>query len=331
MYIVPDNTINIVFKGHPFCIKQKIIPDNTKADKDICSYIKFGQFVKPQQLLSGNGVVKGITVHNTPDVSCNSDTSQAEQYTRATYNGNMKGVVVHYYISQNEIWQLLDNSEQGWHASDGVSRRQGHDDNLIGGNLDTIAIECIGDNLQTEYTAAIFIAYLLNKFNLKTSDVYSHNYWMYGKDQIVCNASKNCPLYILPHWNDFICKINKILESEDKNMFRVEINVNDKLQAEAIADDMNKKGYSALILMGYVCDKVISEPVLNVCENRKKSSITVGALVKVKSGAKSFEGAKIAQFVYNNTYKVDQLKNDRAVLDLKGLCTAFNVSDLILV
>ena len=51
--------------------------------------------------------------------------------------------------------------------------------------------------------------------------------------------------------------------------------------------------------------------------------------VKVKKGAKSYEGAKIASFVYNNTYRVDQLKGDRAVLDLTGICTAFNVKDLI--
>lgn len=58
------------------------------------------------------------------------------------------------------------------------------------------------------------------------------------------------------------------------------------------------------------------------------SKPTVGATVRVKSGAKSYEGKNVAVFVYNGKYKVDELKGDRAVLDKKGICTAFRVSDL---
>ena len=56
--------------------------------------------------------------------------------------------------------------------------------------------------------------------------------------------------------------------------------------------------------------------------------IKVGDIVKVNKNAKSYDGVNIAAFVYERTFKVDQLKNDRAVLDLKGICTAFNVKDL---
>lgn len=54
----------------------------------------------------------------------------------------------------------------------------------------------------------------------------------------------------------------------------------------------------------------------------------VGDSVKVKSGAKSYEGKKISSFVYEGLYKIDELVKDRAVLDKKGICTAFNVKDL---
>lgn len=59
------------------------------------------------------------------------------------------------------------------------------------------------------------------------------------------------------------------------------------------------------------------------------NTIKVGSKVKVKKGAKSYEGKKIASFVYNNVYTVDQLSGKRAVLDEDGLCTAFNTDDLI--
>lgn len=65
---------------------------------------------------------------------------------------------------------------------------------------------------------------------------------------------------------------------------------------------------------------------------KQSSSVTpikVGDIVKVKKGAKSYEGVNIASFVYNNTYRVDELKGNRAVLDKTGICTAFNVNDLI--
>ena len=47
------------------------------------------------------------------DVRVASGTNAAEQYTRATYNGNMSGVVVHFYVWDTEIWQNLREDERG--------------------------------------------------------------------------------------------------------------------------------------------------------------------------------------------------------------------------
>lgn len=60
------------------------------------------------------------------------------------------------------------------------------------------------------------------------------------------------------------------------------------------------------------------------------TAIKTGSRVKVKSGAKTYTGGGVARFVYNGTYTVDELKGDRAVLDKNGICTPFNVRDLIL-
>lgn len=58
------------------------------------------------------------------------------------------------------------------------------------------------------------------------------------------------------------------------------------------------------------------------------SNIKEGDIVKVNENAKDYNGSKIASFVYKGTYKVDELKGDRAVLDKNGICTAFKVKDL---
>ena len=61
------------------------------------------------------------------------------------------------------------------------------------------------------------------------------------------------------------------------------------------------------------------------------NGVKKGLKVKVKKGAKSYEGKKVADFIYNNVYVVDSLSGKRAVLDKKGICTAFNTDDLTVV
>ena len=63
--------------------------------------------------------VIGVTVHNTDWISVASGTTPAEQYTRATVNGNMNDVRVHYYVDNTCAWQNLPHSLSGWHAADG--------------------------------------------------------------------------------------------------------------------------------------------------------------------------------------------------------------------
>lgn len=89
-------------------------------------------------------------------------------------------------------------------------------------------------------------------------------------------------------------------------------------------DDLKKKGYTSVSFeFGAV---VTPEPIAPT-----KPTITKGATVKIKPGAKSYNGAAMADFVYNKVYTVDELKGDRAVLDKNGLCTAFHIDNLILV
>ena len=143
----------------------------------------------------------GITVHNTDRITVASNTTPAEQYTRATVNGNMKDVRVHFYVDDVCAWQCLPLDLSGWHATDGSGD----------GNRKTISIECImngsGDakDKKAEGNCAKLVAYLLDKFKLKDTVIYSHNHW-YSK--------KYCPAYILPHWNDFK---KKVISYRNKN------------------------------------------------------------------------------------------------------------------
>ena len=61
-------------------------------------------------------------------------------------------------------------------------------------------------------------------------------------------------------------------------------------------------------------------------------TIKVGSTVKIKQGAKTYTGGKLASFVYTRKYKVKELKGDRAVVTYLGITVAaVNVKDLVLV
>ena len=106
--------------------------------------------------------VIGVTVHNTDWISVASGTTPAEQYTRATVNGNMKDVRVHYYVDDVCAWQNLPLSLSGWHAADGSGN----------GNRRTVSIECImssaynSTDKKSEDNCARLAAALLKKYGL---------------------------------------------------------------------------------------------------------------------------------------------------------------------
>lgn len=182
---------------------EKIIPDNAKASKYVASWVQKGAPMKP------GGVMKpiGITIHNTGDLKNVND--DAEQYTRATWpNCNMSGVVVHYYVDEVGAWQNLRENEPGWHAADGNGP----------GNTKTIAIECIMDgtgsaqDLKARDNAARLTAAIMHRHGFKIKDVYTHNHWMGLDDKIVKGARKNCPIHILPKWEEFKALVQKYLD-----------------------------------------------------------------------------------------------------------------------
>lgn len=89
-------------------------------------------------------------------------------------------------------------------------------------------------------------------------------------------------------------------------------------------EDLKKQGYTSVSFeFGAVAVTPTPAPA---------PSIGVGSTVKIKSGAKDYNGNGLADFVYAREYKVQEIKGDRAVITYNGtIVAAMNVSDLILV
>ena len=172
-----------------------------------------GKISLPSPMLGG---YDGVTIHNTSVISV-TGTTMSEQYTRATVNGNMGSVRVHFYTDGTEAWQNLPLTYQSWHSGEkGKSDAYGSEK----GNAKTISIECIMGGTtgyeKAEDNAARLAAWLLVQRNLSIDHLYTHNYWCNIRDgktgtvdqlNLENDHYKNCPVYIRPHWLAFKEKV----------------------------------------------------------------------------------------------------------------------------
>lgn len=338
-FLIPDRVRKEHVGEYSITINEKIIPDGLRATKQIASWIKKGDLLKPNKKLNdGTGKPKGITIHNTGDITPAKGTNAAEQYARATYpNGNMSGVVVHFWVNKNHIWQQLKENERGWHAADGSNRRKDHRGGQSGGNVDTIAIEHIGKDPLTEETGAILTAYLCKKYNLDPmKDVYTHNYWMYGADKAFQGVRKNCPIYILPHWKGFLNRVATILSGK-KQEGSTDMLYGQTLKrgakgsiVEQLQKDLIALGY-AEHMGGYGADGSFggaTERAVNAFQKDNKLAIdgSVGPatqakikelLVKLNTSNSDKQVADLKKQVHDLGAKVNSLNNQLTALNIK--------------
>lgn len=192
-----------------------LIPDNTISMGGVLvNYYPLTEH-NPKRIAMPGKMTKsiiGVTIHNTDEIKAASGTTMAEQYTRATVNGNMNSVRVHYYVDSVCAWQSLPLTQQGWHAADGNGN----------GNTRTIAIECImsgkgtAEDKAAEDNAARIAADLLKTYGLGIDCLFTHTHWLNVRDgrkgtvdqlNVMRHPYKMCPLYILPHWQEFKSKV----------------------------------------------------------------------------------------------------------------------------
>lgn len=218
-------TPNSVYYMNGVKVCEKIIPDGSK--------------LKANRKLCGTGKAEWVSIHNTNDIDTAFD--DGEQYTRATYNGNMKDVVVHFYTDDVGAWQNLKagtglcsadpvgSAEISYHSGDGITPTSG--------NVTSISIEVImGDtadhDAKAKDNAARMAAWLLWRNGLGLDRLVSHTYWVNKKagkvftdvDEQCTNlipGKKWCPTYIfgssnhsiaLKNWKAFKAEVQKYID-----------------------------------------------------------------------------------------------------------------------
>lgn len=231
-FLTPDKIIDI---GGGLMVKQYFVTDHNPNKIDLPS--------------RRTGQLLGITLHNTNDINEARQTTDPEQYVRATINGNMGTVRVHFYVDDDEIWQMLPIDWQSWHAGQsGKADRNGS----RAGNAQTISIECIMDGTRSkkerraEDNAARLIAWLMKQYGFTVEkNLYTHNYWCNirnGRTGTLDELNKrddgykNCPVYIRKHWDEFKALVNSYIgKSASKTEYRVMLRYEDEEKARAAA------------------------------------------------------------------------------------------------
>ena len=271
-----------------------------KADKQFyCNGVMINEYLltkhNPYKISMPYAVMNniiGITVHNTDWINVANNTTPAEQYTRATLNGNMGSVRVHYYVDNVCAWQNLPLTLSGWHAADGNGN----------GNRKTISIECIMSSAyndkdkKSEDNCARLAAALLNKYNLDISHLYTHTHWLNVRDgksgtidylNTARNPYKMCPAYILPHWQTFKDKVEKYLNDLKKSNTTINTNTtvintaNNYIYKVKVLDDclnIRKEPNINSKIVG----QITNHSIYTIIEEKSNNGVVWG---KLKSGA----------------------------------------------
>lgn len=193
IFLTPDS----IYTANGLTVKRRIIPFGLKSSKTIYSngivaLAKGNKFKADSYLNTKDHQPLYITIHNTDDITPSDGTTKSEQYSRATYpNENMNTSRIHYYVCEKEAWQNLLDTEIGWHVSYSLNKIA---------NDQSVAIEIIGSSAQAEENGAKLTAYLMKKYNIPLKNVRTHNSW----------SGKYCPCWILPHWDDFLERVEQI-------------------------------------------------------------------------------------------------------------------------
>ena len=285
---------------------------------------------------------KFIVVHNTAN--------KASAMNEISYMlSNTNEVSYHFAVDYERAVQGLPLNRNGWHAGDG-----GTGD----GNRYGIGVEiCHSTNpdidlfLRSEKNGATLVAMLLKQYGWGIDKVKKHQDF----------SGKYCPHKTLDlGWQRFINLVKAELgESEvpqkDSSSIKYEkYSVGTPVCTNILATSSTggkvfKGDWSGVITKvikgakypyllnentGWTNDAGIdNDPHVPNTKpsntSKSKTTFKVGDWVGVKTGAKDYEGNKAGGVVKGKVYyTIEEIKGNRAVLDIPGICTAFNTKDL---
>ena len=278
-------------------------------------------------------VPKYVTVHDTANTDAGANAK--------AHAGYLKGAAAaaipaswHFTVDDKVIYQHLPLTENGWHCGDGTNGT---------GNRQSIGVEICenkdGNRAQAEANAAWLTAKLLKDYGLKIAAVKQHYDW----------SGKNCPNVLRGRkngWSGFLAAVEANLNPAAAKapatpapsggaLYRVQVGAFAvKQNADACLKKARAAGFKDAFITGGAPAAAAPTPVPKPepTPAPKPATIKVGSKVKVKAGAKDYNGTQLASFVYARTYNVIQVSGDRVVIGQgKVVTAAVKMKDLVVV
>lgn len=176
-------------------------------------------------------------------------------------------------------------------------------------------------------------------------------------------AAKACPGDYLYNLHGTIAsEVNSLLKGTSVNglLYRVQVGAySSKTNADSMLKKVSNAGYDTYMTMVNGLYKVqvgayyVESNAYRICSELKKkgfdafvttrcgdavptssasNTIKVGSIVRLKTGAKTYDGVNLASFVYNRNHEVKSISGDKVVITYNGtVVAAVKLSDLALV
>ena len=270
-----------------------------------------------------------VTIHDTANPGAGANAKAHAAYLRGAAAAAIPASW-HFTVDDKVIYQHLPLTENGWHCGDGTNGP---------GNRTSIGIEICenkdGNRTQAEANAAWLTVKLLKDYGLKTTAVKQHYNW----------SGKNCPRVLRGRaggWQGFLSAVERELTppaasppASNGALYRVQIGAFAvKANAEAALKRAKAAGFKDAIIVTAGAAKAAAAPAKPAAAPKPKPAapaIKVGSRVRVKKGAKDYNGRTLASFVFSTTYSVIQLSGDRVVIgEGKAVTAAVRLKDLTL-
>ena len=255
-------------------------------------------------------------------------------YNKYGNHWNMSGVgaCVHAFIGKLKdgtiaTYQTLPWDHRGWHC---------HHGNKGSGNDTHISFEiCEADLNDATYFKAVYqeavelTAMLCKKYNL---DPLADGVVICHSEGYTRGIASNHGDVM--HWfpkhgksmdtfrKDVAAAMNPVSSSNTNTLYRVQVGAySQKANAEAMLAKLKKAGFD-----GFITTEVKAADPVPV------KKIEKGSTVRVKQGAKTYDGGGLADFVYNRNHTVYSISGDRVVISYDGIIiAAVHKNDLTLV
>ena len=224
-----------------------------------------------------------------------------------------KAVVQRTYDTAVQLFAHLCKQYKLNPLDDGViiSHKEGHKRGIASNHGDP---EHIWNQLGMGYTMDTFRKAVKSAMNEPVGVLYRVQLGAFGSK---ANAEKQLAAVKKAGFDAFIAFVD--------NLYKIQVGAfSKKSNADTMLERVKKAGFN-----GFITTK--SGQAVSTTSSVTKT-IKVGSTVKVKNGAKTYDGKSLASFIYNRNHKVSDINGNRVVITYDGvIVAAIHKDNLILV